>query len=41
VPTYPNLSLAFEGASTDAIRSPHNFLLPLLPMTPFVDQIEQ
>lgn len=21
VPTYPNLSLAFEGASTDAIRS--------------------
>ena len=25
VPTYPNLSLAFEGASTDAIRSARFF----------------
>ena len=26
VPTYPNLTLAFEGASTDAFRSNLHFL---------------
>ena len=38
VPTYPNLSLAFEGASTDAIRS--TCIIPL-PTTAFVDQFGQ